>query len=237
MYSKIISRTLFLSFAYCNLSLAQVAIETPTIYTFTGPKLGAQSVFDIVTTTVNGNIFKTVESQSIIETSDDGFATERDIKTASGLQSNTTLILSNKAAQRLKTTIKLPHGGENVCIYKPHGGGAPANLQLGQSWDFDFSETCSNKAEVKLRNQGVLTAIEPITVPAGTFMAYKFQSITTGVTASGMKVTGTNTFWRNADVAVTGTRILREEVHYEYAGKLPIDENVVSYIRTLKSYH
>jgi hypothetical protein len=74
--------------------------------------------------------------------------------------------------------------------------------------------------------------MESITVPAGTFNAYKFQITLTGTLPSGTTVSQSTTLWRNA--ASTNSRMLKEVLTYNYSGTPPAQGTTVSVTHQLQ---
>lgn len=87
-------------------------------------------------------------------------------------------------------------------------GGRPVGMQPGQTWDDSNVETCNvNNSTISTTVQGTYLGIEFITVPAGTFPTYKFQTKRT-LPFSTYVVTD----WYNA--SPTDSRLVRELTQY-----------------------
>lgn len=64
---------------------------------------------------------------------------------------------------------------DETCRYTPAFVRIPGSLTLGQGWDNSAVETCDDNPAYRSENnsKGSVVAIEPVTVPAGTFNAVK----------------------------------------------------------------
>jgi hypothetical protein len=126
-----------------------------------------------------------------------------------------TTLNNNSVGQTTISTVRPYLSSPFSCTESPHGAGAPSPLPLGQAWAFVYSENCGNGAEVVYTDSGSVVGVENLVVPAGSFNAYKIQSVRTSALATGT-VTETTTVWRNA--AANDTRVLKEESNYNYSG-------------------
>lgn len=109
-----------------------------------------------------------------------------------------TTIQNNAQGQILALAIKEPSGPSTTCIYSPNNGAAPSPLPVGQGWSLTISDSCLNaSAPVVVAVTGAMDAVESITVPAGTFNAFK--SVATWCwTVNGQTTTQTSTQWTDA---------------------------------------
>ncbi|WLI89532.1 hypothetical protein Q4S45_23055 [Massilia sp. R2A-15] len=112
--------------------------------------------------------------------------------------------------------------------------GAPSPLTAGQTWNASYVETCGAGAGIAYSQTGSFVGIETVTVPAGTFNAYKFVSTTTW-SANGRTTTEAVTRWR--DTAASGSRIVKSVAAFSYSGAEPPQGALVSETQTLQSFH
>lgn len=120
----------------------------------------------------------------------------------------------NAAGQPTGWTIAAPAGTVRCAV---SGGtvGAPATLASGSDWNTSYTETCGSGAGVLYTQSGTLAGIESVTVPAGTFQAYKFVA-TTSRTVNGVTQIETSTRWR--DAAGSDSRMVKEAQVFTYSG-------------------
>lgn len=111
--------------------------------------------------------------------------------------------------------------------------GAPARLASGSDWNTSFTEVCGNGPGATFTQSGTLAGIEGVTVPAGTFQAYKFVS-TTSYTQNGLTRSETTTRWR--DSAGSDTRVVKEATVYTYTGGTPPAGSPLQLVRQLQSF-
>lgn len=121
-----------------------------------------------------------------VETFSDAFAaTVTSVSANGGVTAST---LKNDAAAR--------------CTYSPENIGAASPYQVGKAWDNSWTQTCGSTV-TRGTNKGSIVAMESVTVPAGTFNAFKeVYVITTQQTtpASDQVTTSNITCWRDADL-------------------------------------
>lgn len=76
------------------------------------------------------------------------------------------------------TTNSIPLGSSTPnCTYSGENGGSAAPFPVGQTWDNSYTRTC-NGTTLALTNKGSIVSTESVTVPAGTFNAYKARRST-----------------------------------------------------------
>lgn len=64
------------------------------------------------------------------------------------------------------------------CTYSPANAGVPKTLAVGTTWDNTWTRTCTYGSDTStdtVRSTGKVTALEPVTVAAGTFKTIKFE--------------------------------------------------------------
>jgi hypothetical protein len=207
----------------------------PATYTFITPKVGTQSVFSNTLINNSNNAATRTVIESVTEVNSDGsFVVSRYDPSGNNTLSNGItvslfpIVSYNSVGQAFKYTyLNLTDSSQITCFYSPHASGAPSPLTVGQSWTFSWTQTCPLTSSDATQN-GNFVGVESITVPAGTFTAYKFQSITTRPTGS-----TSTTIWRNA--SDTDTRTLKIVHNYTYTGIAPTDA-LASDTWSLQSY-
>ncbi len=112
-----------------------------------------------------------------------------------------------------------------TCAYTPHGAGPDFPVQVGQTWQTDYTLSCDNgSAPVSYTQQGSVVDVESVTVPAGTFTALKLQSTITWTDADGTNRTETITNWRDTETLYT----LKQQISIAVTGTLPDNGYAVS---------
>jgi hypothetical protein len=137
----------------------------------------------------------------------------------------------NAAGQPLAWTVAQPSGSLQ-CTISGGGAGAPATLASGADWNAAYTQTCGGVAVAETQS-GTYAGIESVTVPAGTFSAYKFLSTTTR-TVGGITRIETSTRWRDASGGET--RTVRQASVFAYSGGTPPAGAPMQEVRELKSY-
>ncbi len=124
------------------------------------------------------------------------------------------------------------------CYYSYANGGQPASLSPGQSWVNTVSYHCTGSSIVNTEPSTTVTfvGIESVTVPAGTFSAYKFQYVQTSQgSQAGTSSTSTSTTWY--DTSSTSTRIVKSTTLTTVSGYTPAPTGQKSFDMELASYH
>jgi hypothetical protein len=126
-------------------------------------------------------------------------------------------ITVNNSGQELSYQLPTSGGGWGTpCVYNPHGPGPDFPLTVGMTWSLSYTIGCNPALPVYLQ-QGTVLDVESITVPAGTFMALRLQSMITWTDAHGTQRTQTITNWRDVATSVS----VKQSVSIAYAGTLP----------------
>lgn len=97
------------------------------------------------------------------------------------------------------------------CVYSPENLGATLPYQTGKTWDSNWTKTCGTTV-TRGRNRGSIVSQESVTVPAGTFTAFKEVYVVTEqqtAPASEQVMTSNITCWRDVT--------LKQYVKCEYA--------------------
>lgn len=143
-------------------------------------------------------------------------------------------INANSVGQTINVTYTPYNGSLTTVTYTPHSGGVPSPLTLGQSWTYSFTQAYSNSSTIiNYSESGSFIGTESITVPAGTFTAYKFQRVATYLRPDGVAVTETVTTWKNT--SGTFSPFLKSVATYGFSGAAPPQGSTVSDTNELMS--
>lgn len=205
-------------------------------YSFVAPVAGAKSAFsETLVDNLNNTINRTITGTVVTVNADGSFSQTLQDPSNNSITTGTvnhtfypTTYFYDNAGHEMHRTVSLPNGSVD-CVDSPHGGGAPSRLDIGQSWTATYTETCGNGAAITYSQTGSLVGTESITIPTGTYTAYKFQSTTTWTTPAGTTVTETATQWRNAAAGHSGS--LKFVATFAYSGTAPAQGSVVSLTR------
>lgn len=221
---------------------ANVAVATIT-YTYVAPQAGAQLVYaDTLVDNLNNTINRSLAVGVTAVSAGAGYtATEADPsnnRVASGAVDHTfypTSYTYDAAGRATGWTVTGASGTPVQCqVTGAQPAGAPSPLTAGQAWNATYTEVCGGGSGLTYTQAGTFVGIESVTVPAGTFSAYKFVSTTTW-TANGRTTTESVTRWR--DAAATGSRILKSLATFTYSGAAPPQGALVSETQSLQSFH
>ena len=119
-----------------------------------------------------------------------------------------------------------------VCTYSYPGGGAPSSAVPGQSWNSSQAESCGGNDIGTFTETTTYLGIESLTVPAGTFSAYKLQTVDVSATASVPNLVVTNWY----DTSATGSLLLKVTTQYADTGSTSSSEPNSSTDMELTSY-
>jgi hypothetical protein len=216
--------------------------SSATAFNFIPPKVGTELVFaSTLVDNLNNTLNRTIIEKVTVVNADGSFTSAWDDPsgdtTTSGVVDLTqypTTYNYNSAAQGLSLTVTPYTGSPYSCTLSPHGAGAPSPLSAGQTWAFSFTQVCGSDSPLTITQLGTFVGTESVTVPDGTFNAYKFQSTLTYTDSSGTTVVQSITNWRNA--SDTDSRSLKEVVNYTYSGTAPAQGSLVSSTRILQTY-
>lgn len=128
------------------------------------------------------------------------------------------------SGQLTSETQTLAGGTSITCTYDPHGSGPDFPVKVGQTWNLDCTVTCGNNAPVSYTQNGVVSDVESVAVPAGIFNALKLQSTVTWTDAKGTTHTQTTSNWRDVATSIS----VKQSSTTTYAGTLPTNGYPVS---------
>lgn len=210
-------------------------------YTFAHPTAGAHLVYgDTLIDNLSNTINRTLATDVTALNADGSFATREQDPSGSHVVSGTvdhtfypTDNTVNAAGQRVAWSVTGAAGNTVSCSVTAGHAGAPSPLTVGQSWSASYTEVCGAGAGIDYTQSGTLMGVETLTVPAGTFSAFKFLS-TTAWTVNGRTTTATVTRWRDASAA--DSRILKTLAIFTYAGSAAPQGALVSETQVLQSY-
>jgi hypothetical protein len=117
-----------------------------------------------------------------------------------------------------------PKGETVTCTATPHGEGPDLPLTVSMTWSIDFQVNCSDGSQVAYEQNGGVSDIESVTVPAGTFMALKVMSLLSWTDAQGTERFQNITNWRDTVTMAS----VKETVTVGYAETLPQKAYAVS---------
>jgi hypothetical protein len=143
-------------------------------------------------------------------------------------------INNNNVGQVISYTYTPYNGTPVTGTYSPHNAAVPSPLTIGQTWTINSTlNTTASTFTYSYSATGSFVGVESLTVPAGTFTAYKFQDVYTYLTSGGTLVTATGTMWKDA----TGTIPLYiKAIHtYTYSGAAPPQGSTVIDTSVLQS--
>ena len=117
-----------------------------------------------------------------------------------------------------------PDGAQGSCTYTPYTGGPAPPLTVGQSWQISYNQACNGNPGIDYSQQGNVSDVESVTVPAGTFTALKLQGTTSWTDTHGTTHLETSTNW--LDVATFHS--VKQSITYQDGGTLPTNGYAVS---------
>ena len=123
------------------------------------------------------------------------------------------------------------NGAVFTCTFDPHGFGPDFPVQVGQTWNLEYTYGCNSIAPITYSQMGSVIDVETVTVPAGTFSAIKLQSTLTWTDSLGTTRTQTVTNWRDVATSIS----VKEEISYAYSGTLPTNGYPTSRVDQLLS--
>lgn len=215
------------------------AAASVATYQFKTPKAGTHLVYAAsLVDNLNNTLNRTVTVDITAVNPDGSFTAHEEDPSHDTVVSGTTNqtlyptdIQYNAAGQQTGETIAQPSGNLQ-CTFSGGVEGAPGTLASGGSWNSSFVESCGNGPGTATTQSGMLAGIESVTVPAGTYNAYKFVATTTG-TANGITRVETSTIWR--DSAGSDSRAVKETLVFTYSGGTPPTGAVLQVERQLQS--
>jgi hypothetical protein len=136
----------------------------------------------------------------------------------------TETVTYNAFGREIGYTYPESDGSEGSCVYTPYAGGPMPPLTVGQTWQINYTRACNGNPSIDYSQQGNVTAVESVAVPAGMFTALKLQSTITWTDLAGTTHLETATNW--LDIATFHT--VKQSISYQYSGALPTAGYAVS---------
>ncbi|MBI1890295.1 MAG: hypothetical protein HYS18_06610 [Burkholderiales bacterium] len=163
------------------------------------PTQGDAYTFDYTFTPAGSTTSNYIFTRHFQSVYSDGAATYTQSFTDPAL--NSTNASYNSYGGVLNTNSSVNNNGiTGTCVYSPGLRGVNAPYYVGKAWNNSATATC-NGSSYAFTNKGSITALESLTVPAGTFTAYK-EVFTISSTQSGVSTPTTYstvyTCWRDA---------------------------------------
>jgi hypothetical protein len=136
------------------------------------------------------------------------------------------------SGQEISYTFTGATGALVTCTYAPHANGPDFPVQVGQTWQIQYTLSCDNgSATITYTQQGSVVDVESVTVPAGTFTALKFQSTISWTNADGTVRNESTTAWRDTKTLYT----VKQQISIAVSGTPPINGYPVSRTIELQS--
>lgn len=211
-----------------------------TVYEVVPPVPGvtriyAETVVDNSNDTIQIGYSETVESVQ----SDGGYVTDVQSTTgASTIVDGTNYAVATQSetvdasGQELSYTYHAASGAAVTCTYDPHASGPDFPVQVGLSWQIEFTLSCSDgSASIVYAQQGTVADVESVTVPAGTYTALKLESTLDWTDANGTERTESITNWRDTKTLYS----VKQQIHIEVSGTVPASGYAVSRTIELES--
>jgi hypothetical protein len=211
-----------------------------TAYSFVPPVAG---VIRVLAETIVDNSNNTIDigySDSVSSVNSDGTyaalvqSTTGDSSIVNG--TNYAVVTQNEnyddSGQELSYTFTGSTGVAVTCSYTPHASGPDFPVQVGQTWQIQYTLSCDDgSVPITYTQQGSVVAVESVTVPAGTFTALKFQSTVTWTNAQGTARNESTTNWRDTKTLYS----VKQQIAIAVSGTTPANGYPVSRTIELQS--
>ena len=136
------------------------------------------------------------------------------------------------SGQELSYSFTAASGVLVTCTYTPHASGPDFPVEVGQTWQIEFTLACDNgAAQISYTQQGSVVGVESVTVPAGAFTALKFQSTVNWTDAAGTVRNESTTNWRDTKTLYS----VKQEISIAVSGTAPANGYAVSRTIELES--
>ena len=136
------------------------------------------------------------------------------------------------SGQEVSYTFTGASGALVSCTYDPHANGPDFPVEVGQTWQIQYTLSCDDgAATISYQQNGSVVDVESVTVPAGTFTALKFESTVNWTNAQGTVRTETITNWRDTKTLYT----LKQQITIAVSGTPPVNGYPVSRAIELES--
>jgi hypothetical protein len=208
-----------------------------TSYPFVTPALNSVRTYSETYMDSSGNTINYTLQTQITSVDPDGSYTETTsspdgVNTIDGITYGTPINGSyNDQGQEINYTYPTSNGGTGTCTYDPNGSGPPFPVSVGQTWQLQYTLSCNGSAPINYTQDGTVVDAEPVTVPAGTFNALKFQSTLTWTDSEGTTRQNSVTNWRDIETL----RSVKQLHTYTLSGTPPTGDYLVSSTQELQS--
>ena len=200
--------------------------SSATTYDYAAPQLNSQrtytrTIVDNAKNTINQTIVDTVtavnnDGSSVVESEDP----THNFITVDGTNYSvpTEIANENNSGQETSYTETSTDGSALTCTLTPHGAGPGYPAAVGESWSSSWNVSCGNSTPIHYTQTGTIVDTESITVPAGTFTAFKLQSTISWTNAEGTTYTDSRITWRDVH---SSHAVIEEQDTYVLSGTMP----------------
>ncbi len=204
-----------------------------TPYPFKAPPMGTVRTYGVTIIDNAGNTIQVGYSDTTVSVSASGEYTAAVTSTtgSSTIVDGTNYAvmtqseLYDTSGQEISYSFKNSSGADITCAYDPHAAGPDFPVKVGQTWDFQYVQSCDNSSPaITYRQQGSVVDVEPVIVPAGTFTALKLESTITWTNSAGTTRVETVTNWRDTKTLFS----LKESITIAVSGNMPANGYAVS---------
>jgi hypothetical protein len=203
-----------------------------TSYVYVPPMVDSSRVYSETITDNSNNSIIVGYMVTVTAVAADGVITEQQQSTTgSGNTVNgtdysipTETVTYNDFGRELGYTYLETDGSEGSCTYTPYAGGPTPPLTVGQTWQINYTRACNGNPSISYTQQGSITAVESVDVPAGMFTALKLQSTITWTDLDGTTHLETATNW--LDIATFHS--VKQSTSYQDSGTLPTSGYAIS---------
>jgi hypothetical protein len=211
-----------------------------TTYAFVPPALGvtrllAETIVDNSNNTINvgySDTIQTVNSDGTYVALVQSTTGDSSIVNGTNYAISTETENYNDSGQEVGYTFTSTSGALVTCTYAPHANGPDFPVQVGQTWQIEYTLSCDDgSATITYMQQGSVVDVESVTVPAGTFTALKLQSTVTWTDPNGTVRDQSITNWRDIKTLYT----LKQQLAITVSGTPPTTGNAVSRTIELES--
>lgn len=207
-------------------------------YNFVPGPVGSERTYANTITDNSGNVINLSAVDTVTNVAADGGYTAHQSDPAnSSITVNGTLygtevgdFTQNSSNQLVSYTITTPSRTYS-CTESPHGGGPTFPIRVNQTFSNSYVAQCTGGAAVTYTGSGTVVGIEQVTVPAGTFLALKLQSVASWTDPDMITRTETSTLWLDVENA----NVVQRVFSIAYGGGRPTNGYEVNQVSVLQS--
>ena len=216
--------------------------QSSAAYSVVAPTQGAQSIYsetlvDNLNNSVNRNIINTILAVNGDGTFSVSFKDPNNniVKTGTVDHSFYPQVYNYTShGTEIDRTIIFPDGTSTKCVASSNNSDSSGNPRLpGETIHVSYTETCGISVPISYKITSLYVGQESITIPAGTYLAYKFQDTIVYTLPTGTTVTNSAIYWRS--MTNLGNTLIKASDTYTYSGVTPPQGATVSATRTLQS--